>query len=100
MIYDLRLGFYDKKDDTIIITDGSPVGLWVVQVQTNENGARVIAYASKCLSTAEQRYSQTENEALTLVCTIEKFQLYLLGHEFDLITDQQVQELGSKVATI
>ncbi len=48
---------------------------------------RVIAYASKALSPTEQRYSQTEREALSIVWSIEHFHLYLFGHTFTLITD-------------
>ncbi|QRV93047.1 Retrovirus-related Pol polyprotein from transposon [Ceratobasidium sp. AG-Ba] len=48
---------------------------------------RVIAYWSRTLKPAEQRYSTTEREALGLKDSLIKFQVYLEGEEFDAITD-------------
>jgi hypothetical protein len=59
-----------------------------ILVQGNESEQkRVVAYASKTLTAVEQRYSQTEREALAIVMwSCEHFHLYLYGHEFTVIT--------------
>ena len=52
-------------------------------------GERPIAFASRMLADSEQKYSQIEKEALALVWGIRRFQQYLLGNHFTLITDHQ-----------
>lgn len=84
------LGFYDPGDDAYVIANGSPVGLGAVLVQKNHSGQyRVICYASKTLTVTEQKYAQTEREALALVWACEKFYYYLYGKSFWLITDHK-----------
>ena len=71
-----------------MIADASPVGLMVVLVQDKNGESRAICYASKSLSQVERRYSQTEKEALALVWSCGRFNLYLYGLQtFDLVTD-------------
>ena len=41
----------------------------------------------------ERRYSQTEKEALALVWSVERFHVYLLGREFELVTDHKPLEV-------
>lgn len=82
------LGYYDPKDLCIVIADASPTGLGAVLLQQNSDGhRRIISFASKSLTEVEQKYFQTEKEALSLVWAVDKFQLYLLGKRFKLITD-------------
>lgn len=84
------LGYYDPKDETFVIADGSPVGLGAVLVQRRTSGEyRIICYASKTLTSTEQKYAQTEREALALVWACEKFFYYLYGKFFWLITDHK-----------
>lgn len=83
------LGYYDPKAKTQIITDASPVGIAGILVQVKEDGPRVISYASRSLSDVEQRYSQTEKEALAIVWACEKFHPYVYGLEFELLTDHK-----------
>lgn len=82
------LGFFNPKDTSFLVTDASPTGLGAVLLQENEkHEKRIIGFASKALTDLERKYFQTEREALALVWGIEKFQLYLLGTDFKLITD-------------
>lgn len=75
-----------------MIVDASPVGLGAVLVQQHTDGDRIIAYASRSLTEVEKRYSQTEKEGLAIVWGCEHFNLYLLGKEFELITDHRPLE--------
>lgn len=81
------LGYFNPKDDIVLIVDASPVGLGAVLVQLEKEKERVISFASKSLSEVERRYCQTEREALGIVFGIERFKYYLFGREFWLYTD-------------
>lgn len=87
------LGYYDVNDRTIVIADASPVGLGCVLVQINNHGPRIIAYGHRTLSDCERRYCQTEKEALGLVWAVEHFYVFLLGKEFELVTDHKPLEV-------
>ena len=50
-------------------------------------------YASRSLTPVETRYSQTEKEAFAAVWGCERFHLYLVGTQFDLITDHKPLEI-------
>lgn len=83
------LAYYSKEAQTQVIADASPVGLGAVLVQKQKDGGyRPVYYAARSLSDVERRYSQTEKEALGLVWACERFRLYLLGKEFELLTDR------------
>lgn len=83
-----HLGFFDAHHKTILIADASPSGLGAVLLQENRQGERrIIGYASKSLTDLERKYFQTEKEALALVWAVERFNLYLQGTRFKLITD-------------
>ena len=51
-----------------------------------------VCYVSCSLTDCERRYSQTEKEALALVWAFEKFQAYVYGMKFDLVTDHKPLE--------
>ena len=61
------LAYFDKNAPTKTITDASPVGLGTVLVQELDSAWTPICYASRSLTGYEQRYSQTEKEALGVV---------------------------------
>ncbi|CAB4007063.1 Transposon Tf2-9 poly [Paramuricea clavata] len=91
---DCTMAFYDPNRPTKLTVGASPVGLGAVLAQTQENGQdRCIAYASRSLTPVEARYSQTEKEALAAVWGCERFHLYLVGTQFDLITDHKPLEV-------
>ena len=88
------MSYFDPRKNTEVIVDASPFGLWAMLVQGNENEQkRVVAYASKTLSPVEQRYSQTEREALAIVWSCEHFHLYLYGQKFSIVSDHKPLEL-------
>jgi hypothetical protein len=84
------LAYFNKDAPTQVIADASPVGLGAVLVQQQPDGHfRPVYYAARSLSDVERRYSQTEKEALALVWACERFKLYLIGLDFELLTDHQ-----------
>ena len=63
------MAYYNPTKYTELIVDASPVGLGAILAQKEseeEEGGRIVAYASRALSEVEQRYSQTEREALAV----------------------------------
>lgn len=87
------LAIFDNYARTAVIADASPVGLGAILFQKQGEVQRVISYASRTLSAVERRYSQTEKEALALVWACERFAIYLIGREFDLLTDHKPLEI-------
>lgn len=84
------LAYINPAMKTRVIADASPVGPGAVLLQEHEKGVwKTVCYASKSLSDVERKYSQTEKEALALVWSVERFQVYLLGREFELVTDHK-----------
>ena len=88
------LAYFNTDAHTQVIADASPVGLGAVLVQKQQDGNfRPVYYTARSLSDVERRYAQTEREALALVWACERFQLYLRGLEFDLLTDHKPLEV-------
>ena len=81
--------YYDPKNTTEIIDDASPVGLGVILVQDAKDERVVISYASRALTPVEQRYLQTEREALAIVFGCERYHLYVMGSRFTVVTDHK-----------
>ena len=79
------LAYFDPKKKTEIYTDGSSVGLSTVLTQEG----CIIQFASRGLTSTEQRYSQTEREALAITRACEYFYIYLFGAPFTLYTDHK-----------
>jgi hypothetical protein len=72
----------------ILYTDASNIALGAILHQKGDDGKEhVIAYENKTLNEAEQNYSTTELECLAVVWAIEKFDYYLEGNKFKVITD-------------
>ena len=90
LLQDRVLMCYDPDLLLVLATDSSSYGLGaVLSHHTSEGVERPIAYASQSLSETEKKYSQIEKEALSLVWGVKKFQMYLEGRCFTLVTDDQ-----------
>ena len=83
------LALFDPALPTIVTTDASEVGLGAYLSQRHGQEERVIAYASRVLSSAERSYSAVEKEALSAVWAVEKWHTFLWGRRFLLRTDNQ-----------
>ena len=84
-----KLSHYDETKPLILATDASQRGIGAVLMQKQNGEERPIAHASKTLSSTQQRYSQIEREALSIIYGVKKFHQYLYGRKFTLITDHK-----------
>ena len=71
----------------ILDTDASNHGIGAVLSQIQDGEERVVSYASRLYSNAEQRYCVTRKELLAAVFFMKYFRQYLLGRHFLLRTD-------------
>ncbi|KAL9979865.1 hypothetical protein ACROYT_G017589 [Oculina patagonica] len=81
------LAYPDFKKEFLLFVDASSTGIGFTLAQKQNGKEVVIAYNGRGLNRAEQNYSTTEREALALVEGIKKFQPYLFGRKFTVITD-------------
>jgi hypothetical protein len=84
---DAVMSYFDPSKETQVFVDASPIGVAAVLMQPDQDGPNIICYASRALTAVEQRYSQTEREALAVVFGCEKFHLYIAGSSVTVITD-------------
>ena len=84
------LAHYDPKLPVGLACDASSIGVGAVLFHKYSDGSeRPIAYASKSLTSAEKNYSQIEREALSIIFGVRKFQQFLCGWSFLLLTDHK-----------
>lgn len=82
------LGYANPKLPYVLHTDASTTGLGAALYQEQNGETRAIAYASRGLSRSEARYPAHKLEFLALKWAItEKFQDYLYGNTFTVVTD-------------
>lgn len=84
------LAHYDYSKKIIIQADISSYGLGSALIQEGKDNKReIVAYASRMLTTTEQKYSQIEKEALALADATERFKEYIMGINITLETDHK-----------
>ena len=94
MSSDTVLAHFDPSLPTQVRHDACKIGISGALTQQHPDGSiRPVAYASRSLSPVEQRYSQTEREALSGVWACERFHFYIHGCQFDLIGDHKPLEV-------
>jgi hypothetical protein len=87
---DTVLAHFNAELETSVITDAGAVGVGAILVQKQIDGClRPVHYSSRTLTQQENKYSQTEKEALGVVWACEKFHLFLYGKPFTILTDHQ-----------
>lgn len=73
-----------------LTTDALPYGLGVVLSHIMLDGnERPVAYASQLLCPVEKTYLQIEKEALAIMWGVKRFNTYVCGRHFQLVTDHQ-----------
>ncbi|KAJ8356569.1 hypothetical protein SKAU_G00193630 [Synaphobranchus kaupii] len=83
------LAHFDLSSPTILTCDASNISVGAVLSQLHRGTERPIAFASRALSPAEQKYSVGEREALVCVWACERWHMYVYGRPFTLRTDHQ-----------
>ena len=81
------LAYPDFTKEFLLFVDASSTGIGFTLAQEQNGKEVVVAYNGRGLNQAEKNYSTTEREALALVEGIKKFQPYLFGRKFTVITD-------------
>ena len=87
------LAYFDKMAPTKIVADTSPVGLGAVLLQEQDGQWTHVYYANRSLTQCEEKYSQTDKEALALVWSYERLHPYIYGIRFDLEKDHKPHEV-------
>ena len=93
------IAMFDVGRNSILSADASLFGLGAVFKQKQPSGEyKAVASASKSLTETERRYAQIEKERPSVTWATEKFQTYLLGSDFTILTDHKhlVPLLGTK----
>ena len=83
------LQFPDFERPFNVTTDASNFAIGAVLSQGDFPKDLPIAYASRCLNSAECNYSVIEKELLAIVWAVRHFRPYLYGRRFRIVTDHQ-----------
>ena len=85
------LVFPDWMNEFHAHVDASLVALGVILAQLGEGAIdHPIDFASQKLSTVERNYTTIEQEGLAMVYALQKFCHYLLGGNFNMVTDHSM----------
>ena len=84
------LQHYNPNKPTMVSADASSYGIGGVLMQKDSEGWKPVFYASRAMTSTEQRYAQVEKEALAMTWICEKFSDFLIGmNDFTIETDHK-----------
>lgn len=82
------VALYQPDKPVILHTDASKIGIGAILMQPDDQGVKhVVAYYSRRLNPAEERYSASEQECLAVVESLEHFHVYVHGKHVEIQTD-------------
>lgn len=83
-----ELDVWRKEREIVLETDASKVAAGYILMQKDEKGKEyLIGYGSHKFKKAELNYGITERELLAIVLGVERYEHYLRGRKFKVITD-------------
>ena len=80
---------YDVNKPIKLYCDASAYGVGACLMHVVNGTEKPVAYASRTLSLAERNYAHIEREALAIIFGVKRFNQYLYGREFILVTDHR-----------
>ena len=83
------LSYPDPAADTALTVDASDVAVGGVLEQRSSRGWRPLAFFSRALQPAEQKYSAFDRELLSLYLAVRHFRYFLEGRTFVAYTDHK-----------
>ena len=84
------MSYYGPFLNSLIILNASPAGISATLLQQlSDISYNIIAYSRRTVTPTEQNYSQLEQEWLTIVHVCQKLKVYILGGDFEIITDHK-----------
>ena len=85
---DMELSRYSFSDDHLVMADASVFGLGAVLLSGNQK--RPVMFVSHSMTETERQYAQIEKEALAITRACERFQNFLWGKKFTILTDHKL----------
>ena len=96
------LTFYNPKAALVVHCDASPFALGAVlsSCDPETQVEKPVAFAHRVLSPSERNYSQLDKESLAIVFACKKFDKFLYGRKFTVVSDHRplVRIFGEKSA--
>ncbi|KAK4509772.1 uncharacterized protein ATC70_007074 [Mucor velutinosus] len=87
---DLLINYPDFDKEFIIACDASLYGVAAVIYQEDDKGRhKYVGFISSTLSPAQRRWSTTKRELYAIVLALRKFQTYIYGRAFRVLTDHR-----------